>query len=202
MKKNIIALLLGLLVVAAPLVLGACASSKISPVGQESLVGHERLFPFGTYRHEVRLILPAHADQPEKKFEFSGLVQLKPEAVHVVVFSFLGTTAFKINEDLKTGEIQTEVYVAQLKKFEPRLKEYYAILREVLIAGSTPPAEGSRLKWIRTNEKGQPTEMQTVGLDKNATFKLEEYDGSGIPNRFLIEHPNFTVEVRVKSYEI
>lgn len=193
--NKIVALLLLFLFSA---ILSSCASSKVV----HGPVGHEKLFPYGTYKHEVKLVLPAHGAAPEKKFEFSGLVQLKPDVVHVVVFSFLGTTAFKINEDLKTGEIQTEIYVAQMKRFEPRLKEYYGILREVLIAGAEPPADGSRLQWIHTNEKGLPTEMRTVGLDKNATFKLHDFDSNGIPGEFLIEHPDFSVQVQVKSYEI
>jgi hypothetical protein len=182
----------------APVFLISCASSKIVSDSTD----HRKLFPFGVYKHEVKLVLPARGEAPEKKFEFSGIVQLKPDAVHVVVFSFLGTTAFKINEDLKTGEIKTEIYVAQMKRFEPRLKEYYALLREVLIADATPPGAGAHLKWTHTNEKGQPTEMRTVGLDKDAVFKLEDFDANGIPGKFLIEHANFLVEVQVQSYEI
>jgi hypothetical protein len=186
------------LCLAAPVALASCASATVV----HGEVGRDKLFPYGTYKHEVKLVLPAHGEAPEKKFEFSGIVQLKPDAVHVVVFSFLGTTAFKIDEDLKTGEIRTAIYVAQMKKFEPRLKEYYGILRELLIAGATPPVDGARLRWVKTDDQGRPIEMRTVGLEKNAIFKLLDFDANRIPARFLIEHPGFSVEVRVKSYEI
>jgi len=177
----------------------SCASPRKTVSGS---VTHEKLFPYGTYMQKVSLTLPAKAGREEKNFNFNGVVQLKPDAIHVAGMSFFGTTAFKIDEDRKTGEIKTEVYVEQMKKYEPRLKEYYQILREILIADAKPSHDSSHLKWLRTNEKGLPVEMETVGFDKNAVFRLDGFDENGIPSEFSIDQDTFSVKVQVSSYDI
>jgi hypothetical protein len=188
-----------LLVASVPLILFSCAGKKTIH-GERA---QDRLFPNGTYKHEVKLLLPAREGMPEEKsFNFNGLVRLEDAKIQVVVFSFFGTTAFKIIEDLKTGEVKSEVYVGVLRKFEPRIQDYYKILREVLLAGSVAPSEGSRLKWVRTDDRGLPLEVETVGLEKNAVFKLSRFDEHRIPAEFLIEHPHFKVTVKVASYEL
>jgi len=181
----------------------SCASS---PKTVSGTVSHDKLFPDGTYMQKVSLTLPGKAGPESKHFNFNGVVQLKPDAIHVAGMTFLGTTAFKIDEDRKTGEIKIEVYVEQMKKFEPKLKGYYQILREILIASAKPDPRGQEnaghLKWLRTNGKGQPTEMETVGFDKNADFLLGNYDDNGIPNEFDITQDTFSVKVQVSGYDI
>ena len=188
-----------LLLCSVPYFITSCSSSQKHVSGS---VSHDKLFPYGTYMHKVTLTLLARDDRAEKKFKFSGVVQLKPDAIHVVGLSFLGTTAFKVDEDRKTGEIETAVYVDQMKKYEPRLREYYLILREILVADSSPNLDERHLKVIRTNEKGFPVEMETMGFAKNAALKLSDFDQNGIPGVFVIEQANFSVTVQVTGYEI
>lgn len=186
-------------VTATVLGLLSCASPRKAVNGA---VLREKLFPYGTYTQKVSLTLPAKAGADKKSFNFTGVVQLTPDAIHVAGMSFFGTTAFKIDEDRKTGEIKTEVYIEQMKKFEPRLKEYYQILREILIADAKPDQDVSHLKWLRMNGNGQPVEMKTVGFDKNAEFQLDGFDENGIPNEFDIEQEAFSVKVRVSGYDL
>jgi hypothetical protein len=180
----------------------SCASHNIQvaqvPTGTAS---QARLFPYGNYKHKVSLTVTARPDTAEKKFNFTGIVQLKADAIRIVVLSDFGMTAFKINENLLTGDIQTEVFVPQMKKFEPRIREYYLILREILLAGNQPPTGNSHLKWIKANEQGLPLEIQTVGLEQNATFKLSGFDKNKIPTGFSIEHPHFEVDAQVAGYD-
>jgi hypothetical protein len=166
------------------------------------LVSHGELFPYGTYMHKVTLVIPAKSGNAEKKLELNGVVQLRAGAVHVVGLSFFGTTAFKIDENRDTGEIKIEVYVDQMKKYEPRLREYYLLLREVLLAKSGPSQNQGRLKVIQTNEIGLPIEMETVGFDSNASFRLSRFDKNGVPAEFAIESARFSVKVEVTGYEI
>jgi hypothetical protein len=161
----------------------SCASQKL--VEGKTVSGspaHDRIFPDGTYQHKVTLTLkrPAPGQSKAGKFDFTGIVQMDPAAIHIAVLSYFGTTAFKIAENLKTGEIKMDVYIDQLKKFEPRLKEYYLILREILLAKRS----------------------RAEGLQENAHFRITEFDKNGIPTAFSIEHPDFDVSVKVVGYEI
>jgi hypothetical protein len=168
-----------LLLLTTPVFFSSCASQKVV----SSEVAANRLFPDGNYRHKVSLTLPARASAPERKFDFTGVVQIKSDVIRVVVLSFFGTTAFKINDDLKTGNIDTEIYVPQLKKFEPKIRAYYAALRQVLLSGPKPQGEEEK-------------------LDNAATFKITSYDDHHIPSEFEIHHPDFLVDVKVVSYEL
>lgn len=181
------------------LMLSACSSSfKHASQSYNS----SRLFPDGTYSHDVRLTLPPREGSTEKHFSFNGVVRIKPESIEVVGLSFLGMTAFRIFENRKNGEIKSEIYFEPMRKHEAKLKLYYQILREVLLVGSQSNLAADKIKVITFNERGLPTEIVTVGLDKNADFKLGRFDERGIPAQFSIEHPNFKVEVTVTSYEI
>ena len=102
----------------------------------------------------------------------------------LVGLSAFGTTAFKIDEDRKSGDVQTQVYLEPMKKYEARLTEYYLILRELLVATSDSSGDTTHLKVTQTNEKGFPVELETRGFEKNAKLELRNFDLNGIPCEF------------------
>ena len=175
--------LFALLVGATLGLFSSCAQNRISTRSDSQ----DRLFPYGTYRHKIHLTLPPNDGQPEKSFNFTGIVQLKPEGVRISVLSFLGTTSFRISEETASGEIKTEVFLAPLKRFEPRIQEYYRVLRELLFAKA---------------EKPQPPEFKLAVQGMETVFRINEFNASGMPLEFLIEHPRFKVTVKVVDYEI
>lgn len=172
---------LALLFLFAPALLASCSSSQKHVGGA---VSQGKLFPDGTYEHKVTILIAAKEGVAERKIELTGVVQLKADAIHVVGLSYFGTTAFKIDENRATGEIKTEVFIDQMKKYEAHLKEFYLLLREVLLAQGHP-------QFIRTGNKATPIEVRLSGFDQN-----------GIPAEFAIENSNFSVKVRVTGYEI
>ena len=193
-KVSISALLLFSLVP----VLGGCASQYVVLEN----VAHHRLFPNGVYKHKVKLTIVSNGTSPEKKFSFDGVVQLSDESIRVVVLSFFGTTMLKINDNLKTGELQTEVFLPQIKKFEPKLRDYYSILKLVLIMSATRPDDSGKIVWTKVNDKGLPLELKTSAQDKEVSFKFENYDKADIPEEVSLTHPTFKAEIKVTGYEI
>lgn len=178
------------------LALGGCSSPQKTVSGPISL---RHVFPYGNYQHHVALQIPGAAKNLPRRFEFNGVVQTSEDAIRIAVLSAFGTTAFKINEDRRSGEIKAEIYVDGMKQYEPRLRAYYSTLRLLLLAENPPPAR-SPVQFQKTNAQGFPLEATVL---KEATlFRFSDYDAHGIPGRIAIEHPQFQVEIEVSGYEI
>ena len=199
MKTTRLAAAAALLLSLSPVFTG-CASKQIV---SES-VARTRLFPNGVYRHKVRLTIASHGDVPEKKFDFDGVVRISDDAIRVVVLSFFGTTLVKINDDLKKGEVTSEVFIEPMKKFEPKLREYYSVLKLVLISPATHAGESANtpVVWNKVNEKGLPLELKTTADSKDVEFLFNSYDKSDIPESVLVKHPSFTADIQVTGYEL
>lgn len=186
--------------------LPACAPKKIrtadAPKPSVAALGpRDRLFPFGVYRHDVSLFIPKTEKNSELKFDFNGVVKLAPETIQMVALSHFGTTVFKLNEDLKTGKVTTEIFVDQMKKFESKLPEYYSILRLFLLARLPAENAENKLRFTKTRDDGLPEEAETTGLEKNATFRFVKYDQLAIPSEVEIAHPAYSVTIKVRERE-
>jgi hypothetical protein len=169
---------LGIILVFILAALG-CSTSKVNLHPDDV---RENIFPNGIYRHSVVLTL-----QPSNKsYEFNGVVKLTPEEVTIVVLSYFGTTEFRIHENLKTNEIQSEIYREQFKKFEPKLREYYSALRFILLA----------------KNENNPTSLQAPINGKLINFELSGYDKNRIPEKLEIKSEHFSVKVKITQYEI
>lgn len=142
-----------------------------------------RLFPNGVYYHDVILTIKPATPQ-QKKYTFDGVVKIDKDQIIVIAMSFFGTTEFRIIENIKTGEVSSEVYREGLKKFEPQLKNLYSTLRTVLMA------------------QGTPTEMTATQEGTPVNFVFSGYDKNKIPVHIEINHPQFQVKVKIKHYEI
>ncbi len=169
MKKILSVLILGLLC--------GCATSKINT--HEGSVS-DRLFPLGTYEHAVTLKVKVPQN---KTYHFNGIVKISSERIEIVALSFLGTTEFRIQDDLKNNSIKVDIYRDSLKAFEPRLREYYGVLKLVMQMGSNPPKE---LHW----------KNQIIGLS------IGNYDKYHVPEKIQVENSSFDLDIKVTSYKI
>jgi hypothetical protein len=169
---------------------GKVSSGKLS---------HERIFPYGTYKHDVELAVSL-ANGQSRQFNFSGIVQLKTDTTQVVGLSQFGTTVFKLTENLKTGEIQTQIFLEEMKKGESRIRDYYGILREILNGSNLK--QPAQLKWTKTNAAGYPIEMETVGAPDITLLKITQFDENQVPVEFSMDNSKFHIKVKVTEYEI
>lgn len=173
--------------------------SCASPQRVHGAVSHERVFPYGNYRHDVSLSI-SMANGQTRQFNFIGIVQLKPETTQIVGLSSFGTTVFKLTEDLRTSDVEVKIYVEEMKHSEPRIRDYYGVLREILNSPLNPSS--SRLKWLNTNTKGYPIEMETVGLADKTLLKIIRFDPNDVPVEFSMDSQKFHISVKVTEYEI
>lgn len=152
-----------------------CASSY--QVKEGTTPSSDRLFPDGTYRHDVTLSLPNG-----QQHHFQGVVKLAPDKIEVVGLSFFNTTVFRVIDDRKGGEPDVHIYVPQLKSQEDKVRSLFGTLRDMLLL---PPGE-----------------IEKRELPGGAKVSVANYDEKHIPRNLKIEGPKFTVDVKVIGYEI
>lgn len=132
-------------------------------------------YPHGIYQHKVDIKVA----QPPRHFDMKGIVDFKPERLNVVGLSAFGTTVFRISEDFKTGQIKKEFYLEVIQQNSARFEDLYFLIRELLL-----------------------TPKNTTHFEKRgAKFTLSKPDRSQIFRHAKIEHPQFTLNIEVTSYE-
>ncbi len=152
----------------------------------------ESLFPFGTYRHKINLKVQIGTGD-ERTFALEGVVDLRADHVQVIGLSPFGTTEFKIREERGSGTVAIEIYRDSLKRAEPKILEYYSVLRLLLNARLDPAAE-KNLVWSQDSKLSDP---------KSGTlFELSNYDQNKIPLGLELTHPKFSARIKVTGYEI
>ncbi len=183
------------LVAALAVLLCGCSSLKVRTNPQSF---NDRVFPPGKYRHQIDLtaIIPPNS---EKSFRFSGALRMDESEINVVALSYFGTTLFKIKENLKTGEVSTELYMEQMKPFEPKIRAYYSVLRLVFLAKTQ---SDSQLVVKARDSSGLPLELEGQVNAETFIFNLSGYDKNKIPNKLKIQSPRFRADVSVEGYEL
>ena len=169
----------GILAGLALLLAGSCAEKRIV----SGPIDRTRLFPPGVYHQSVRISIPSQ----NKSFRLEGVVAIRPETIRLFALSSFGTTVFRIQDDLARNEVATEIYVDDLKKHEKSIREFYGVVRVLLISF---PRESAK----------EPYRV-TIGREI-ASLEIKEFDQNGIPERILITHPRFSADIRVTGYEI
>jgi hypothetical protein len=155
----------------ALLILAGCAHKPVViPPGSG-------LYPFGKYQHHVEI----HPQAPgAKAMEMRGVVSYTADAIKVIGLSSFGTTVFRIEENLKTGEIKKEFYLEIIRRHADRFVGFYKMIRELMIA----PKDATDFK------RG------------DAHFVLSQADASGIYRKIHIDHPQVILDVTVDDYTI
>jgi len=172
------------------LLLAACTSAP--KTAGTATAERERLFPFGTYRHKVELKAGG------REFGLVGVVELRAERVQVVGLSAFGTTEFRIVESVSDGKIAIEIFREQLKKFEPRILEYYSVLRSLFRAKMKRETE-TDLVWAENAPAGP---ARLLDPKNGSEFKIFNYDSNAVPLGLEISHPKFSARIKVTGYEI
>lgn len=148
----------------------ACASKPPKVPGPS-----DRIYPPGTYQHKVNVRIA----EPARNVDLRGVVKSSPESLKVVGLSTFNTTVFRIDENLKTGEIEKEFYVDAIRRNEDKFMFFYALLKELQLA-----------------PKGQ-NEFDRQG----AHFKLSKADENNIPRLIEVTHEKVNLTIEVTGYE-
>jgi hypothetical protein len=134
------------------------------------------LYPFATYQHQVKIKML----QPPRAFAMRGVVAYTPEAIKVVGLSGFGTTVFRIDENLKSGEIKKEFYLDAIRDHQDQFMGFYKLVREIVTAP----------KGITDFQRG------------NAHFVVSEPDENGIYCQVHVDHPQFALDIEVTDYDL
>lgn len=154
----------------------ACSSRSV----KDESVLKERMFPNGTYQHQVHVDVIDGPPQVPKKMDMRGVVSLTDEELKVLGLGPMGFTLFRLTENRKTGELKKEFFIESLKKGEPFVLNFYHLIKDMMLSADKSPRQ----------VRGQ-TELL-----------FEEPDVNGIPKIIRIEDPHFKVKVDVVGYEI
>lgn len=173
------------------LLLTACSTYRVKNESES----RPRLYPNGTYRHSVVLTMPDGKTQ-----SFQGVVSLSDKQIVVVGLSAFGTTVFRLKDDLGSGKQEVEIFIDQLKKHDSKLREFYALLKRLLLLPAKGMGQGTEKR--ENNPDGLPVSLETSGLEHNAKLFFEEYDAHKLPLRIRMEGEKFKVEVTVIGYDI
>jgi hypothetical protein len=157
-----------------------------------------RLFPLGVYEQRITLT----PDNPQRNPQaFRGVLSIKPDRVEVMGLSPFGSTVFYIHEDLKSGAITTRIFVEKLKPLQSRFKEYYAVLRNVLLAPRAGDWPGG-VSAERRDSRGRPLQLSVPTEEGPATLRISGYDAAGIPAEMKFKAGHYQVSVLMKNYEL
>lgn len=140
------------------------------------------LFPYGKYKHEVSVHVVKGEDGKPQNYNFSGYVETSADVIRLVALSMLGTTIMKINEDRKTGNAETEIYVERLKKAREQIHQLYALLRQVLVMKKSG-AENIKATRISSGS--------TSGEVRFSNYK------DGMPQLVQVSVPQFELGIKV-----
>jgi hypothetical protein len=163
--------------------LSACSSASKKVGSPETLSGREYLFPIGLYKHDVHLTI---VGPPERKQHFNGIVRIQPEQIQLAALTPFGTTAFRILEDRKTGQVTADIYVPQMEPLREKLLQYYSNLHQLLtLKTGSSPHPGTR-----------------ITLKDQSVLTLGTFDQNQIPETMKLDGPQFSIDIKVTSYEI
>jgi hypothetical protein len=161
-----------------------------------SEAGSDLLFPYGSYKHWVKLEI--RNEGSSKSFDFLGIVQTRQDRIEVRGVTLFGMTALLVVEDLVKKTTSIEIYFPPLKRLEPRILQYYQALRLILLCPQFPTSNESLkvLSFHTTgNGKGLPEHLEKEKVNLN----IPDYDAQKVPTHLTFEHPQFHVEVKVEK---
>ena len=136
------------------------------------------LFPYGAYRHKVNIQVLEPKDV--RPMEMRGAVSVTAQEIRVVGLSTFGTTIFRIEENLKTGEIKKEYYLEIIKKNPQRFVEFYYLIRELL----TAPKDATSFER------------------RGAHFTISAPDSQGIFRKVHVVNSQVELNIEVTGYEL
>ncbi len=170
--------------------LAACTHYQVSDPSKAST----QLYPDGNYRHFITMELSGGRSQ-----KFQGVVSIKPESIVIVGLSPFGNSMFRITDSRGKDEPKFDIYFEPLRKYEPKLRQFYSLLRELLILPSNGESKSTSDKVLDAQSR---LSSLNVTADKKTTLTFGNYDLRNIPLHVRIERDDFKVDIEVGEYEI
>ena len=134
-------------------------------------------FPPGNYRHQVHVeILNAPADAP-KSLDFQGALKLTHDEIKLVALSPMGTSLFRLTENLKTQEVQKEFYLESMQKNQTQVLRLYSLIRLAILA--------------------RRDQSQIQQGDSQISFS--NLDKDGVPATIKVKNPHFLLSIQVEK---
>jgi hypothetical protein len=161
----------------------------------------EFMFPYGNYQHDVRVHLTKAPPRGPQDFAFRGVFDFRKDHLNLVALSPFGTTMFRVQENLQTHQIQMEIFVDALKKYEDRIRPLYEVTRDIL----TLPLQDFEKKGIQVltrNEKNRPLKMMVPTGQTTVAVDISQYDELEIPKVLKVQAQEFQLDVKVVDYEL
>jgi hypothetical protein len=145
------------------------------------------LFPYGTYQHQVNVKIKSVNNHGPKEFNFQGIFNFQKDHLKMVGLSPMGTTLFKIDENLKDHQIQMEIYIDQLKGKEDKIKPFFIATKEILT--------------YQIKDQTLPQKLSLKADGKPMEISILDYDKLNIPKTIQADTADFNLNIEVLSYE-
>lgn len=163
------------------LFLMACANKQVVPGGQDKL-----LFPDGRYSQDVEVEVTA--SKPVQNFDFSCIIQKKPQEMLFYGYNSFGFSLFKIKE-VEGQPIQAESTIEKINQHKDFFIKIFKLVKTIV-----------NLKKDDPRKRGDQIHIDQDGIKAHVTFS--GYDNHGIPLNMLVETKGqYEVKIKTTSYK-
>jgi hypothetical protein len=172
------------------LLLAACTTPAPKPVLLKLpplAIGTSLFFPYGHYRHHVKLNIPHGAEGQAQNFSFDGVAETSEEKIQLIVLSPLYTTMMEIVEDRHTGEVSIATFEPRLRHYQSNFAQYYALLRQIVCLEKRAVHDDS-------------VRLTLTHGTREAAITLSEVRGE-IPRHIAVEDPAFNLQIEVEPLD-
>jgi hypothetical protein len=147
----------------------------------------QTLFPVGTYQHQVEI----HITKTQQDFQFQGVVNLSDEQLRIYLLGPMNVSAAKITEHFAPSQLQIEIQLDSIKKYDVQLKRLYSLLRSFILFPK------DREKWgaLQVDKRDVEKNILTFSGPSGIVIEIKKYRDK-VPVLFEIRHPGFQTTVR------
>ena len=150
----------------------SCVHNAIQPLANRG----DLLFPYGTYRHNVDLVVLTGEETTSKKFNFVGVIQSSTEQIKMTALSPLGMSIFKVVENLRTEQVDVQIFMSSLEKYKNQFSDYYKLIRVLFSASLNKDSES--FKVLKRNAETYPEITEVTFRNQKNEFTLVSHQKS------------------------
>jgi hypothetical protein len=176
---NPILLIFLILVCCAPKGLGPGFKNLPTRAPHSVSLDRPHLFPNGIYSHKITMI-----DSQGKKREFHGFLRLSEHEITVVGLSNMGTTFFKLSENIISEKISYRFYYPVPKKFKKSFVTIYSSMKKIFLV----PLAGHSSHYVDSKHEIE--------------VHMSRYDKNRIPMALAIKYRNYSMLINLDKYQI
>ena len=164
------------------LLLWGCATNpKIATLKQNRF----SLFPRGDYQQTVAVKV-AKGEKVED-FDFNAIVKKEQKKFYLYGYSPFGMTLFKMDQT-ESYEIKLNSSIAKVKNNEEFFKNIFILVKNIF------SISGGEINLHKSN-------TNLTWQKSKAEISFFEFDNQGIPLKFIVEAPQYKIEVQTTSYQ-